>query len=163
MDKHEKRRVALKALVDSLGRGGIAAVAARIGKEPNYVSRMLYPAGKEGRKRIGEESADALVAAYPEWFGEIERGSPQPSEKPHEKAKPLAPSEAKEPTPGWPSKSLIDRYNAAGDATRAAVDLILLPNGDRALLNDGLRLAIKMLEDGAKEALLERKNDAAAA
>jgi hypothetical protein len=67
------------------------------------------------------------------------------------------------PSPPWRGKEVADRYLSAGDATRAAVDLILLPNGERALLNDGLRLAIKMLEDGAKEALLERKNDAAAA
>lgn len=70
MDKYESRRADLKALVDSLGRGGIAAVASSIGKEPNYVSRMLYPPGKQGRKRIGEDSLDLLVAAYPEWFGE---------------------------------------------------------------------------------------------
>lgn len=68
MDKYESRRADLKALVDSLGRGGIAAVASSIGKEPNYVSRMLYPPGKQGRKRIGEDSLDLLVAAYPEWF-----------------------------------------------------------------------------------------------
>lgn len=65
----------------------------------------------------------------------------------------------REPLPlSWPGKEVADRYHSAGDATRAAVDLILLQNGERELLNDGLRLAIKMLEDGAKEALLEIKN-----
>ncbi|MDR3353364.1 MAG: hypothetical protein LBO00_10280 [Zoogloeaceae bacterium] len=82
MDKYEKRRATLKGLVDSLGRGGIATVAARIGKEPNYVSRMLYPLGKLGRKRIGEDSMDALVAEYPEWFAELQR------DVPHEKGEP---------------------------------------------------------------------------
>lgn len=161
MDKHEKRRVALKALVDSLGRGGIAAVAARIGKEPNYVSRMLYPPGKEGRKRIGEDSADALVAAYPEWFGEIERGAPQPSEKQYEKAGLPTPNEANEPAaPPWPSKSLIDRYQAASDASRAAVDLILLPIGERESLGPEIRLAFEIIEKQAEGVLQDRKTSA---
>lgn len=68
MDKFEERRLALQQLVDGLGRGGIARVAERIGKEPNYVSRMLYPQGKAGRKRIGEDSVDALNAAFPGWL-----------------------------------------------------------------------------------------------
>lgn len=68
MDKYEERRGALQSLVDRLGRGGIAAIAQKIGKEPNYVSRMLYPEGKRGRKRIGEDSVQALAVAYPELF-----------------------------------------------------------------------------------------------
>jgi hypothetical protein len=43
MDKYEKRRAALQALIDSLGRGGISKVAERIDKQPSYVSRMLFP------------------------------------------------------------------------------------------------------------------------
>jgi len=68
MEKFERRRLALKALVDSIGYGGIARVAEAIGKEPNYVSRMLYEPGKSGRKRIGESSIDALNAAFPGWL-----------------------------------------------------------------------------------------------
>lgn len=150
MDKHEKRRVALRALVDSLGRGGISAVASRIGKEPNYVSRMLYPPGKEGRKRIGEDSVDALALAYPEWFRGIDYGEHHPNDDSCKKSD--------IPIQTCNSNIIIDRYHAADDATRAAVDLILLHKGERELLSDGLRLAIKMLEDGAKEALLEIKN-----
>jgi len=65
MDRREQRRLALKSLIDSLGRGGVAAVAGRIGKAPDYVSRMLYEPGKEGKKGIGEDTWDVLVAAYP--------------------------------------------------------------------------------------------------
>lgn len=65
MDKPEQRRLALKSLVEALGRGGVAAVAARIEKAPDYVSRMLYENGKAGKKGIGEKTWDALVAAYP--------------------------------------------------------------------------------------------------
>jgi hypothetical protein len=65
MDRREARRLALKALVDSKGRGGVAAVAAKIGKAPDYVARMLYEPGKDGKKGIGEQTWDILVAAYP--------------------------------------------------------------------------------------------------
>lgn len=68
MDKFEKRRLALRALVDTMGRGGIASVAKQIGIEPNYVSRLLYPGEKKGGKRMGEDTATALVRAYPQFF-----------------------------------------------------------------------------------------------
>lgn len=66
---YEHRRNALQALVDSLGRGGIASIAQQIGKDPSYVSRMLYPAGKSGAKRIGEDTAHVLAKAFPAFFG----------------------------------------------------------------------------------------------
>lgn len=68
MDKYEQRRAALQALVDELGRGGIASIAQQIGKDASYVSRMLYPSGKTGGKRIGENTVEALARAYPAHF-----------------------------------------------------------------------------------------------
>lgn len=68
MDKYEQRRQALRQLKERLGRGGIARIAAEIGKEPNYVSRMLYPPEKEGRKRIGEDSVEVLDRKFPGWL-----------------------------------------------------------------------------------------------
>lgn len=68
MDKYEKRRLALQRLANGFGRGGIAKVAQAIGKEPNYVSRMLYPSGKDGRKRIGEDSVEVLDEKFPGWL-----------------------------------------------------------------------------------------------
>lgn len=65
MDRYEQRRRALKKLASSLGYGGIAAIADAIGKVPNYVSRMLYEQGRPGYKRIGEETWDAIVRAFP--------------------------------------------------------------------------------------------------
>lgn len=73
MDKYEQRRLALKALADELGRGGVAAIAARIGKDASYVSRMLYEPGKAGRKRIGEDMLGLLADAYPNAFGVASR------------------------------------------------------------------------------------------
>lgn len=70
MDKYAHRRSALKRLVDGFGHGGISRVATKIGKEPNYVSRMLYPDDKPGRKRIGEDSAELLSREFPGWLNE---------------------------------------------------------------------------------------------
>lgn len=68
MDKYEIRRQALTRLRDKLGYGAVASIASAIGKEPNYVSRMLYAPGKQGRKRIGEDSVELLNAAFPGWL-----------------------------------------------------------------------------------------------
>ncbi|MDN7658467.1 hypothetical protein [Burkholderia cenocepacia] len=70
MDKFEQRWRALVRLKDQLGRGGAAHIAREIGKEPNYISRALYPPGKEGRKRIGEDTAELLDAKFPGWMSE---------------------------------------------------------------------------------------------
>lgn len=94
---------------------------------------------------------DALVAEYPEWFAELQR------DEPHETGESPQPKKATEPQ-GQPSReSLIDRYDAASEATRAAIDLILLPQGERTSLKASLLLAITALEEGAEEALHERK------
>lgn len=71
MDKYALRRSALKRLVDSFGHGGISRVASKIGKEPNYVSRMLYPDDKPGRKRIGEDSVELLSREFPGWIEQV--------------------------------------------------------------------------------------------
>lgn len=68
MDKFEQRRIALRALANDLGRGGLAKIGAKIGKDASYVSRMLYEPGKAGRKRIGEDTLAALSSAYPDRF-----------------------------------------------------------------------------------------------
>jgi len=81
MDKFETRRLALQRLVDQMGYGGIAKVAQAIGKEPNYVSRMLYPAGKAGRKRIGEASVDILDEKFPGWLSSIVGAAPSSSRR----------------------------------------------------------------------------------
>jgi SOS-response transcriptional repressor LexA len=64
MDKYEKRRLKLLALRQLLCRDNTAELARRLGKSDSYVTRMLYPEGKDGRKRIGEEMADAIDEAF---------------------------------------------------------------------------------------------------
>jgi phage repressor protein C with HTH and peptisase S24 domain len=63
MDKYEKRRVRLAELRDQKFHGSASDLARAIGKEPSYVSRMLYPAGKAGKKRIGEDMAEVIETA----------------------------------------------------------------------------------------------------
>jgi transcriptional regulator with XRE-family HTH domain len=48
-----------------------AAMAAAIGVEPSYLSRLLYPPGKAGRKNLGLDTMRALRSAYglrADWF-----------------------------------------------------------------------------------------------
>lgn len=63
MDKYEIRRQNLMALRDNKASGSAAALARLIGREASYVTRMLYPEGKPGKKRIGEDMAGAIEAA----------------------------------------------------------------------------------------------------
>jgi hypothetical protein len=68
MDKYELRRLALKNLIDSLGRGGQAQVASKTGIAADYISRALYPDGKDGKKNIGEDLLEVFIEHYPEFF-----------------------------------------------------------------------------------------------
>lgn len=71
MDKHEQRRLKLRCLINSRCGGVNANLAREIGKEPSYINRLLYPAGKKGAKRIGDEIIFACTEAFnlpPGWF-----------------------------------------------------------------------------------------------
>lgn len=69
-DIYEKRRAALDRYIKSLGRGGIARVAERIGRSESYVSRLLYPIGKSGGKRIADVIVRALNENVKGWDAE---------------------------------------------------------------------------------------------
>lgn len=64
MDKYEKRRLRLIELKDSKCKGVNADLARRIGRDPTYVNRMLYPEGKAGKKRIGDDMVDVIEEAF---------------------------------------------------------------------------------------------------
>ena len=55
MDKYEFRRQQLIKIRDEKCDGKAVNVARKIGREPSYVSRMLYPEGKKGKKRIADD------------------------------------------------------------------------------------------------------------
>ena len=64
---YEQRRQDLKRLIEKMGRGSIASIAKVIDIEPNYISRALYPPGKDGKKNIGDELVTKLDQHYPGW------------------------------------------------------------------------------------------------
>lgn len=68
MDKNEIRRTNLQALMDreyGVGqRGAKAKLAKRLSKQADYISRCLYPPGKDGRKNIGEDFAREIEGAF---------------------------------------------------------------------------------------------------
>ena len=59
MDKYERRRKNLQLLIDERYRTP-AEFARAIGRSPSYVSRMLYPEGKAGRKRIADDMLELM-------------------------------------------------------------------------------------------------------
>lgn len=60
MDRYENRRLQLKAAVDAEGRGGIAKISRKCDIDSTYLSRLLYPEGKSGKKRIGEDIKEKI-------------------------------------------------------------------------------------------------------
>lgn len=72
MDKYEKRRQALSALINDKYHGVAASFARAVGMDSSYVTRMLYPEGKAGRKRIGEDTVEKISAVHPVWLSGIE-------------------------------------------------------------------------------------------
>lgn len=77
MDQFETRRLALKALVDAMGRGGTSTVAKQVGAAPSYIARLLYPPGKTGRKRIGDDMVKTITRVYPNWLAKPEKAPKQ--------------------------------------------------------------------------------------
>lgn len=64
MDKYERRRLRLLRIKDEDCGGNVASLAKRLGKSDSYVHRMLYEEGKPGKKRIGEDSVEAIVREF---------------------------------------------------------------------------------------------------
>ena len=64
MDKYEARRQNVIALIERHCDGRAATLADRIETSASYVSRMLYPEGKNGKKRIGEDVRDRIEDAF---------------------------------------------------------------------------------------------------
>lgn len=75
MDKYEVRRLRLIELMNSDCSGKASEIAKKIDRSESYVSRMMYPEGKPGKKRIGEDMAKLITEAFklpPYWLdGEI--------------------------------------------------------------------------------------------
>lgn len=64
MEKYESRRLRLIQIKDEICGGKAVEVARRINREPSYVSRMLYPEGKKGKKRIADDMVELLETSF---------------------------------------------------------------------------------------------------
>jgi phage repressor protein C with HTH and peptisase S24 domain len=64
MDKFERRRIRLMKLRDERCGGSSAEVARKIGRDPSYVTRMLYAEGKPGKKRIADDMMEVIERAF---------------------------------------------------------------------------------------------------
>lgn len=64
MDKYEHRRKKLLELKDEFCHGKISELAEKLGRSDSYVSRMLYPEGKAGKKRIGDDMVDVIAQTF---------------------------------------------------------------------------------------------------
>lgn len=64
MDKYELRRQKLITLRDERCNGKVVEVAKTICREPSYVSRMLYPEGKKGKKRIADDMVEVIELSF---------------------------------------------------------------------------------------------------
>ena len=76
MDKYETRRLRLLEIRDSLCEGKGAEIARRIDRTPSYVTRMLWPEGKKGRKRIGDDMVDIIEEAFNLHSGWLDKKQP---------------------------------------------------------------------------------------
>ncbi|HFC6932172.1 TPA: helix-turn-helix transcriptional regulator [Neisseria meningitidis] len=64
MDKYEHRRIKLIELKDNFCNGKISELANKLGRSDSYVSRMLYPDDKDGKKRIGDNMVDVIAQTF---------------------------------------------------------------------------------------------------
>jgi hypothetical protein len=106
MDKYERRRRRVQELLKHSFENSQARLAEAIDRDPNYVSRMLYPEGKPGKKRIGEAMRDSIEQACHLTPGSLDMdpGSPFiPDGAVHE---PAAAYEASGSTWSWPFEKL---------------------------------------------------------
>lgn len=75
MDKFEFRRMRLIKIRDEQFGGKPTPLAKRIGKDPSYVTRLFYPEGKEGKKRISDELIEAIGREFPDWLNIIDNNA----------------------------------------------------------------------------------------
>ncbi|EOD4081041.1 hypothetical protein ACOHX9_000099 [Yersinia enterocolitica] len=93
MDKYEKRRLRLIQIRDEICGGKAAEVARRISREPSYVSRMLYPEGKKGKKRIADDMVELLETSFKLPRGWLDEIFPQENTKQNNKKYEITPDE----------------------------------------------------------------------
>lgn len=125
MDKYEARRQRLRQLIDEKCAGVSSSFARQIGRDASYVTRMLYPEGKAGRKRIADDMMEIIETAFDlprGWLDGIERAAA------------YAPTTALRVAEPEPTAQLIAEHAAAlaDQAARVAQLWMQLPPARRA-------------------------------
>lgn len=146
-DIDEIRRSNLALIVQELG--SVTALAQRLERSDSQVSQLINGSAnsKTGRPRgMRKETARRIEAAAgkPAGWLDVDHGA-----------------EMVPPVVTDTSKAAWAAYNAAGSATRAVIDLLLLPPKQRAALlatHGGVELAVKVLEADAPAVLALRKS-----
>lgn len=64
IDKYEIRRLRLLELRDRECGGNTSELARKLDRNPTYVLRMLYPEGKEGKKRIADDMIELISSVF---------------------------------------------------------------------------------------------------
>src|ERR1700761_1572084 len=64
MTRHQHRKDRLRELIDAACEGKIVVLADKIARSPSYVSRLLYPEGKDGSRNVGEDIGEAIERAF---------------------------------------------------------------------------------------------------
>lgn len=78
MDKYECRRLNLLRLRGQYCAGKNSELANRLDRAPSYVSRMLYPEGKDGKRRIADDMLEIIENAFDlprGWLDQPRQGS----------------------------------------------------------------------------------------
>lgn len=120
MDKYERRRLRVLDLVREMYQGKQSRFAEEIGRDPNYVSRMLYPEGKKGRKRIGEDMRDEIErkCGLPGGWLDMDTGAP---------ARLAEPSPVAYVAPAWPFSGVSPaQWRDLTDTERDVVERVAL-------------------------------------
>ncbi|HFK7186559.1 TPA: hypothetical protein ACG0BA_002201 [Serratia odorifera] len=85
MDKYEYRRQRLIRIRDEICGGKAVEIARRINREPSYVSRMLYPEDKKGKKRIADDMVEIIESSFSlarGWMDGLNDGEANPGNRP---------------------------------------------------------------------------------
>lgn len=131
MDKYERRRLRLIELKDLLCEKKQAMLAEKIGRDANYVSRMLYAEGKPGRKRIAEDMRDHIEKSFrlaPGWL-DMPLKTPilRPGEEPPAGAQHVKAAPAPWPELTWPfDRVSAQQWELLTGKERAAIEGVVL-------------------------------------
>lgn len=127
MDKYERRRQRLLILKKTRCDDNAAELARVIGREPSYVTRMLYPDGKAGKKRIGDDMMELIESKFElprGWMDDIESQTKRPP-LPRLTADQLMLAEIYPTLPAEKRNEMLDRMAEDPARYRALLDALL--------------------------------------